>query len=136
MSIRSELESVLISYCTAHNIALSLEGVPFVKPTIPAGNSTTYYLQAFMLNSATTNPTVEMTRKRIRGFFQINCYAPDGFGSGKVEALADAVAALYPSYNKLAFPTVSIEQHPQTSQAFIDGPFRAVAVTVKYRQES
>ena len=129
MTIRDELESVLIAYCTAKNIPLSLEGKPFKKP-----DGT--YIEAFMLPSVTTNPTVDMVRKRIRGFFQINCCTADGYGSKAVEALADEVAALYPSYNKLAFPTVSIEQHPQTGQAIIDGAHRYIPVSIKYRQES
>jgi hypothetical protein len=130
MTIRSELETVLGTFCTANNIARSIEGKPFDRSKV------TEYVQLFFLDSSTTNPNVEFSRKRIRGMIQINICCPDGQGSKRVEELAQMVADLYPADNKQAFATVSIEQHPQIGRAMIDANFRVVPVTVSYRQES
>ncbi len=130
MTIRSELEAPLAAFAQTNNIPVAWEGQPFTKPT------TGDYLRIFFLAKTITNPTIAFTDKRIRGLVQIDVCVPDGKGSKHVEELAEAVAALYPAANKQAFPTVSIEQHPQIGRAMIDGNFRVVPITIEYRQES
>lgn len=130
MTIRSELETPLAAFAAANNIPVAWEGKTFTKPTSGP------YLQPFMLDKAIFNPTVDMERKRTRGFFQINVCVPDGRGSKEGEELAELIAALYPSANKQAFPTVSIEQHPQIAHALLDSNFRVIPVMIRYRQES
>lgn len=98
--------------------------------------STGSYLQPTMLDKGISSPNVDAARKRTRGYFQVKCYSLDGKGSKAVEVLAEQVAALYPLANKQAFETVSIEDHPQISQAMIDGIFRCIVVSVRYRQEA
>lgn len=130
MSVRDELEAKLISFAATNNIALSLEGVPFVRPSgLP-------YLQCWMLGSQPADITVDATRKRIRGVFAINVCCLDGRGSKQVETLAAQVTALYPIVPKELFSTCSIEQTPQTGQAMIDSNYRIIPVTVRYRQEA
>jgi hypothetical protein len=130
MTIRTELESPLATYATANNIPVAWEGKAFTKPT--SGD----YLRIFFLNKVISNPDVEFVRKRTIGMVQIDVCAPDGQGSKHVEELAEAIASLYPSYNKQAFPTVSIESHPQIGKAMIDSGFRVIPITIEYRQES
>lgn len=131
MTIRTELEAPLIAYGATNNIPVAKEGVAFTKPNPPAP-----YLEIFFSDKKIINPTIEFTRKRIRGFVQINVYCPDGKGSKQVEDLAEAVAALYPAANKQAFATVSIEGHPQMGRAMVEPNFRMIPITVWYRQES
>lgn len=130
MTIRTELETVLYNFGQLNNLPIAWEGVPF--------DSTKYeeYIQIFFLNRAIYNPTLEFSRKRTIGMLQINVCVKDGYGSNRVEELAEAVAALYPASNKQAFETVSIERHPQIGRAMIDANFRVIPVTIEYRQES
>ena len=130
MTIRSELEAPLAAYCNTNSIPLAREGMPFDR------TNKTKYIQIFFLDKAIYNTTLRFEQKRTRGFVQINVCCQDGKGSKEVEELAEAIAALYPSYNKQAFPTVSIEQHPQIGRAMIDAGFRIVPITISYRQES
>lgn len=132
MSIRSELEDKLISFASSQStpIPVSVEGKPFRKP------ATGPYLQCYLLSSQTSNATVDAYRQRTYGAFQINVCSPDGVGSKALEALTEQVAALYPVVPKELFTELSIEQPPQTSQAMIDGAFRYIAITVRYRHES
>ncbi len=131
MTIRSELEAPIATFAQTNNIPVAWEGQPFDKTKVVGD-----YLRIFFLQKNITNPTVAFTDKRIRGLVQIDVCVPDGKGSKHVEELAEAVAALYPAANKQAFPTVSIEQHPQIGRAMIDGNFRVVPITIEYRQES
>jgi hypothetical protein len=131
MSIRSELELKLAAWASSQvpPIPVAYEGVAFTKPT------TGPWLQPTMLTSSTVNPTVEATRRRERGVFQINCYVRDGLGSAAVENLSNNIVNLYPVVPKTG--TVSIEQTPQTAAAIVtqDG-WRYIPVRVSYRQES
>lgn len=131
MTIRTELESPLIAYGLANNIKVAVEGVAFNATGV------TEYLQITFSDKQIINPTLEFTRKRTRGFVQIDVKCPDGKGSKRVEELAEAVSSLYPPANKQAFSTVSIEGYPQISKARVtDTNFRVISVTVFYRQES
>ena len=94
------------------------------------------YLQVWFAGSTTANPTVDGTRKRTRGFMQVNIAALNGQGSKQGEDLAQQIVDLFPILPKSLFTTVSIEQTPQTGQALIDGVFRVIPVTIRYRQEA
>lgn len=133
MTIRSEIESRLITWAQAQvpPILVSLEGVPFTKPTDGSA-----YLQIFFLGSASTNTSVDGLGVRVRGIAQINCCVPDGKGSKQVEALSQNIVDLFPVVPKSLFTTVSIEQTPSVGQAMIDATWRIVPVTIKYRQEN
>lgn len=128
MSVRSELEGRLATFATAQNIPVSWEGVPFTPP------SSGPYLQAVMLASATKNSTVDATRTRTTGNFQINVVGFDGLGSKQVEDLATLVVALYPVMPKAG--TVSIESPPQTGAAILLTGKRIIPITIAYRQEN
>lgn len=128
MSIRSELETPLAAFAAAQNIPVAWEGVPFVAPT------TGPYLQSYLLGSVTTNASVDGTRQRVRGTFQINVVVHDGLGSEAVDALAAQVVALYPLLPKTG--TVSIEQPPQTGAAILVVDKRYIPIKIAYRQET
>lgn len=130
MTVRSELETPLVDYANDNSIAIALEGCSLDRTGLIE------FLEVIFLDKSVTNPTLEFSAKRTRGYMQVNVYVQDGMGSKRVEELAEAVAALYPAANKQAFATVSIEQHPQFSRAMIDGNFRVISVSIKYRQES
>jgi len=131
MTVRSEIEQKLATFATTQSpaIPISYEGVPFTKPTSGP------YFEVFFLNSSTQDVTVDGTRRRVRGYVQINVCYPDGKGSKAVEAMAEAVSALYPVVPKSLFTSVSIDQSAQIGRAFISDNFRVVPVTIYYRQE-
>jgi Bacteriophage related domain of unknown function len=128
-SIRSELEIRLANFAAAQTppIPVSWEGVPFVAPTSGP------YIQAMMLGSTNMCPTVDGTRVRVRGNFQINVVVHDGTGSKAVEDLTDAIVALYPILPKTG--KVSIESPPQTGAAILIVDKRYIPITVSYRVE-
>jgi hypothetical protein len=130
MSIRSELETRIKVWADAQSppIPVAFEGIPFNKPKIGP------WLRVWMLANVTINPTVDAARKRTKGIMQVDCCVLDGTGSAAVEALANSVAALFPVLPKTG--TVSIEQPPQTGQAFPQDLWRIIPVTISYRQES
>lgn len=130
MSIRSEIETTLLTWAAAQTpaIPVSVEGVPFTKPT--SGG----YLQIFFLDPTVINPDVAAERERETGVFQVDVCVPAGTGTKAGTALADSVKALFPVVPKTG--TVSIERPPQKS-AFrprTDG-FLVCHVSVSYRQE-
>lgn len=129
MTIRSELEKKVVEYAASRSLAVAMEGCPFDRTNVSE------YLEVFFLKKAIFARDVAVQGKTTRGMMQINVCVKDGTGSKRVEELAEAIAALYPVANKQAFPTVSIEQHPQIGPAFIDAKFRIVPITVEYRQE-
>ena len=106
---------------------MAYENVSFTKPT------TGCYLEVYMLDSASTNRDVSAVKIRVRGLFQINCYAPLGTGMAVVEALADAVTDLYPVLPKVG--TVSIEAPLSASSGIVDEAFMCIPVTGRYRAE-
>lgn len=131
MNIRQEVETTIAAFAAAQTppITVSYEGVPFTKP------NGTPYLEVVFLNNNTMNATVDATRVRVYGNFQVNVYAPDGRGMRQLDDLSSAVAALFPVANKARYSTFSVEQPPDASAAMIDSAFRWCAVRVKYRQE-
>jgi hypothetical protein len=129
MNIRQEVEQALRVYATVKNIPIAVEGVPFTKPS--AGN----WIELVFLASDTTNPTVDGSRIRKNGVFQINCYTPNGKGMKALDTLSDEIIALFPFDQKELYQTFSVEQTPNASQAMIDAAFLWCAVRVKYRQE-
>jgi hypothetical protein len=129
MNIRQEVETALRVYATSKNIPVAVEGVPFNKP------STGNWLELVFLASDTTNPTVDGTRVRKTGVFQINCYTPTGKGMKALDIMSEEVVALFPFDQKEVYQTFSVEQTPNASQAMQDAAFLMCAVRVKYRQE-
>lgn len=131
MSIRSELETILINWCQSQSppIKIALENVPFIKP--PA---TEVYLEVYFLTSATVAPDVAATRERERGVMQINICSPQSIGSSKSDEVAQFIKQLYPIVPKSG--TVSIEKPINVMQgmARIDGTW-VVGLRITYRQE-
>jgi hypothetical protein len=129
MNIRQEVEVALRAYATDKNIPIAVEGVPFTKPS--SGN----WIELVFLGSNTMNPTIDGSRIRKTGVFQINCYTPSGKGMKALDTLSDEIIALFPFNQRDLFQTFYVEQTPNASQAMIDAAFLWCAVRVKYRQE-
>jgi hypothetical protein len=129
MNIRQEVESAIAAYARANNMTCSFEGVPFNKPVNAP------WLEVMFLMSSTMNPTVDGSRVRKTGVFQINTYVPVGKGMKALDSLSDDIVALFPFDRKELYQTFSVEQTPNASQAMIDAGFIWCAVRVKYRQE-
>lgn len=130
MSVRTELETVITNFAASKDIRVAYEGAGFTPiPNKP-------YFRVFMLKPSRSNPTLEFSRMRVRGFMQIDVCYPVGTSNKIIEEMAEQVAALYPAANKQAFETVSIESHPDIGQIMLDGNFRVLPVSIEYRQES
>lgn len=129
MNIRQEVESVIAAYASSNNIPVAYEGVAFDKPL--TGN----WLEVVFLASNTMNPTVDGSRIRKTGVFQVTCYVPSGRGLRALDMLAEDIVNLFPFDQKELYQTFSVEQTPNTSQAMIDTKYLCCAVRVKYRQE-
>lgn len=131
MNIRQEVETVLTAFASAQNpkLAVAIEAVPFTKPTNGP------WIEIVFLDPEPMTATVDATRTRVYGMFQVNCYVMDGKGVAPLERLTSEVAALFPVHRKDLYTTFSVDQPPKISQTFPDDKFRCAAVRVKYRQE-
>lgn len=131
MNIRQEVESAVAAFAASQNpvLAVSYEGVPFVKP------SGAPFLEVVFLANNVMNATVDAQRQRVVGTFQINAYVPDGKGMKALDTLTNNIVALFPVYDKARYTTFSVEQPANVSPPMQDAAFRVAAVRVKYRQE-
>ena len=130
-SIRIELESRLNTWANSFNpvIPVAYEGLPFQIPTI--GDR---YAEVFLLPASTFNPTVDGSRKREVGIFQVNLYVKDGKGTGQLNSLVDSLVAFFPVVPKTG--NVSIERTPSVSVGMTMNGWRSVPVSIPYRMES
>ena len=131
MNIRQEVELAITAFANSQSppIPVAYEGVTFVKPT------TGPYLEVVFLDSSAMNATVDASRIRKFGTFQINCYVEDGHGMKSLDALTDNIIALFPVNNKGLYTTFSVEQPANASPTMSDAKFRMSAVRVDYRQK-
>jgi len=131
MNIRQEVETAVAAFAASQNppVVVSFEGVPFNKPT----NSP--YLEIVFLSNNIMNATVDATRQRVVGSFQINVYVPNGKGMKQLDTLTSEIAALFPVYDKSLYSTFSVEQPANVSPPMTDAAFRVAVVRVQYRQE-
>lgn len=129
MSIRSEIETKLLTYAAAQTppIPVAIEGAEFTKPT--EGR----YLEVFLLDQARNSRSVSADGIRVYGLFQINCYAPVGRGMKEIEALRDSIYELYPVVPKMNL--VSIEAPLSATSAYERDGFVCIHVTGRYRVE-
>ena len=127
--IRSELEQRLQTWANSFNpvIPIAWEGVAFQLPS-------ERYLQPFMIPAATTNPSVDGSRKRYTGIFQVNVYVKDGKGTKAINELCDSLINYFPVIPKSG--NVSIEQTPSVSNGIALDGWRVVPVSIPYRMES
>lgn len=130
MNIRQEVEKALLAFAAAQTppLAVALEAKSFTKPDGP-------WIEIVFLDPEPMNPTVDGTRTRVYGVFQINVYVLDGKGMKQLDALTKALVDLFPMHQKELYTTFSVEQTPSVSRSFPDDKFRCAAVRVKYRQE-
>jgi hypothetical protein len=129
MGVRSEIESKLLQFATTQipQIPVAVEGVEFVKP------ANGRYMEIMLLDTARNNRNVAADGVRVSGMFQINCYAKSGYGMGEVEALRDAVMALYPVIPKMN--SVSIEAPLSATKGYPVDTTVCISVTGQYRVE-
>jgi hypothetical protein len=129
MNIRQEVETRITAFAASESLPIAYEGVPFTKPVNAP------FLEVLFLSNTAINATVDATRQRVYGTFQVNVAVPEGRGMKQLEALTSAIVALFPVAGKSLFQTFSVEQPPIVSPAMSDGNFRVAAVRVRYRQE-
>ena len=129
MSIRSELEGRLKDWAVSQipRLPIAYEATPLTKPT------TGMFLQPFLLPAMTQNPTVDANRTRELGIFHVNCWAKEGEGLYKLEALADEIVKLFPILPKVG--SVSIERTPSKHQPMYDSGWVIIPVVIYYRRE-
>lgn len=88
--IRQALESALKTWADAQGIVVAWENVTLVSP--PAGA----YLRSQLLPLPTESADIGGKNRRFGGVYQVTLVMPTGAGPGAADALAAAVAALYP----------------------------------------
>lgn len=126
-SVRPELEQRLKTWADNNGVRVAWEGVQFNKPT------SGIFLQPVLLQGTTINPTVDGTRQREVGIFQVNVWGFDGKGAGETETTARSIVELFPILPKVG--TVSIEKTPSIGAPIIESGWRVVPVTILYRRE-
>lgn len=90
--IRSAFESVLATWAAAQSpeIPVAWQNVHF---TPPAGR----FIESFILPADTESRDLAGQHREYRGIFQVSVNMPAGSGAGAGEAIADSLAALYPT---------------------------------------
>jgi len=122
----------LAAYATAHSpvLTISREGAPFSPPT---DNST--FLEALLLPADTQTATLDGSRRRFLGSFQINIWAKDNIGTGASETIAEEIAQLFPVFPKTLFP-VSVETPASVKRSLTENGWRVIPVIINYRYEA
>lgn len=129
--IRAALESRLKLWADAQNpvVKIAFQNVGFEKPATP-------FVECILIPNVAMNRDVAASGERHLGFFQINCWAPNGKGMGQAEALAQSVKALFPVVPKAG--SISVESPPKIDKALLDtsGAWVIVPVLIQYRFEA
>jgi hypothetical protein len=122
----------LAAYAEAHNpvLLIAREGQPFNKP---ADNAT--FLEPFLIPADTRVATLDGSRRRFWGDFQINIWTEDSIGAGAAEVIAEEIAQLFPVFPK-TFDPVSIEAPASVKRAIVENGWRITPVMISYRMES
>jgi hypothetical protein len=108
---------------------VSFEGVPFSKPANLGS-----FLEAFVIPANTQDVSVDGTRQRNTGVFQVNVWSKTGVGAKEGEDIANAIKAAFPVVPKTG--TVSVESTPSIKQAILDASgYRIIPIIIPYRQE-
>lgn len=129
MSVRSELSVRLQTLATTLSLPVAWEGVPFTKPANLGS-----FLEAFVIPAVTLDVTVDGTRQRETGIFQVNVWCKTGVGTKVGEDIANAIKAAYPVVPKTG--TVSVESTPSIRPAILDSSgYRIIPVVISYRLE-
>ncbi len=108
-------------------VAISYEDVPFIPP------STGSYVECFLIPAKTLDCTVDGTRQRYMGVFQVNICTRSGLGSRTSEKLADSLIRYFPVVPK---GSVSVESTPyceKTEQW--EAGWKITPVCIYYRLE-
>lgn len=114
-TIRQELESRLATFASAYSspvLQVAWESIPFTKPDNEP------FLECFIIPAGVVSATLDASRTRERGTFQVNVWCPSGVGSGLVEGIARDITAAFPVVPKI--DNVSIEQPGNISRLITD----------------
>lgn len=129
-TIRAAFESRLKTWADAQSISIAFQNVSFQREVgIP-------FLEAILIPNVALNRDVAAQHERHLGFFQVNCWAPNGTGMGQAESMAESVKALFPVVPKIG--SVSVESPPKIDHALLDqsGQWVIVPVLISYRYEA
>lgn len=130
--IREKLITHLATWAAAHDPVLKIarEGASFTKPTDGSP-----FLEAFIIPANTTLSTLDGTKRRFLGDFQINVWTRDSIGAGEGEAIAEELSLLFPVVPKTLSP-VSIEAPANIKRAMLDSGWRITPIILSYRMEA
>lgn len=131
--IRYLLESRLKTWADAQSPAIPVawQNVPFTPPA-------TRYLRAWLLPAETGSETLDGAHRRYVGVFQVSVVVPQGTGPGAAEAIAEAIAALYPMNQLLSMTglDVYIVGPMSVAQGLHSDDRYIVPVTCRYRADT
>lgn len=129
MSVRNDLESRLKAWADSQipPIDVVWEGTSFDKT-----GSEVPFLQCFIIPGKTLNATLDASKQREIGIFQVSVWGIDGKGTYETENLANQVIDLFPVYPK--FAQTSIENPMSKSIAEIRGNWRVIHCSASYRR--
>lgn len=131
--IRTLLEGRLKTWADAQSpsIPVAWQNVPFTPPT---GR----FLRAWVMPAETGSETLDGAHRRYAGVFQVNVFVPQGTGPAAGEALAEAIAALYPMNDLLSMTglDVMIVSPMSIAQGFNSDGRYVVPVSCRYRADT
>lgn len=129
MSVRADLETRLKTWADTRNPPISVvwEGTPFDKTESDAP-----FLQSFILPAKTLNATLDATKQREVGIFQVSIWGLDGKGSHEVESIADELIELFPVFPK--FAETSIDSPMSKTPAQTNNNWRVIHCSASYRR--
>ncbi len=123
----------LATYATAHSPVLTIarEGVAFTKPL-----DNTPFLEAILIPANTNLISIDGTRQRFMGTFQINVWVREILATGIGETIVEELRILFAPVPKTLLP-VSVETPLSVSRAIISGDgYRVIPCSLTYRMES
>lgn len=129
--VRSDLESKLLAWAATHSptVKIALQNVPFIKPA-----DYSPFVEEFLIPAYTVNASLDGSRQRYLGIFQLNIWTKDGIGSGTAERILASLEQHFPVIPKTGL--VSVEQTPSAGRAIQQEGWEITPVMIKYRYEA
>lgn len=110
-------------------VDVAWEHVAFTRP-----DDDSLWIEPILIPNMTMNKELSGSRSTQYGLYQVNCWAPEGEGMGRVRAMAQAIVDLFPIVPKSG--DVSVEGTPTADRPIKEDNWVAVPVLIKYRLES